>query len=150
MKRMETKLYGNAYRNTLICVDDSQHGRFSGRLYNPYHQEGRRFEGVMDFLGQMELLLDSLKLPQSFTAKRSFGNAVPLDGEVPEEAPRKGREATFSLRVLFRQNASWQGSVTWMESQKEQLFRSVLELLMLIRDALPREDRTERQAALNP
>jgi hypothetical protein len=94
----------------------------------------------MDFLGQMESLLDSLKLPQSFTAKRTFGVSAPLMDEAPEDGPLRGREATFSLRVLFRQNASWQGSVTWMESQKEQLFRSVLELLMLIRDALPQEE----------
>jgi hypothetical protein len=140
MQNMENKRYGSAYRNTLICVDDSQHGRFSGRLYNPYRQEGTQFEGVMDFLSQMESLLDSLKLPQSFTAKRSFGVSPPMEASTPGEEPHKGREATFSLRVLFRQNASWQGSVTWMESQKEQLFRSVLELLLLIRDALHQEE----------
>jgi hypothetical protein len=40
------------------------------------------------------------------------------------------------VRVLFRQNASWQGSVTWMEGRQEESFRSALELLLLMKSAL--------------
>jgi hypothetical protein len=38
--------------------------------------------------------------------------------------------------VLFRQNASWQGSITWMEGKQEQSFRSALELIFLMNSAL--------------
>jgi hypothetical protein len=45
------------------------------------------------------------------------------------------------VRVLFRQNASWQGSLTWLEEGKEESFRSVLELLLLMHSALDPETR---------
>ena len=35
-----------------------------------------------------------------------------------------------------RQNATWQGSVTWVEKKEKQQFRSALELLKLIESAL--------------
>ena len=137
---MPGRVQGNEYRTTLVCVDDRKDGRFSGRLYNPYWEGGAAFNGVMDFLVKMEELLDQMKLPQSFTAKRSFG---PLPGSAatpePDLTRRHGEAATFSIRVLFRQNASWQGSVSWLEGRRDESFRSVLELLMLLNSALEQE-----------
>ncbi|MBQ3147093.1 MAG: hypothetical protein IJB91_05120 [Oscillospiraceae bacterium] len=49
---------------------------------------------------------------------------------------RPGDLATFAVKILFRQNASWQGSVTWLEGKREQSFRSVLELILLMSTAL--------------
>ena len=37
---------------------------------------------------------------------------------------------------MDQQNGTWQGSVTWVEEQREQHFRSALELLKLIDGAL--------------
>ena len=44
--------------------------------------------------------------------------------------------ATFQLRVLFRQNASWQGSLIWVDQRMDAQFRSVLELVRLMDSAL--------------
>ena len=52
---------------------------------------------------------------------------------------RQGREKdtnTFIVKIVNRQNETWQGSVTWTEKQKVQNFRSALELLKLINGAL--------------
>ena len=43
---------------------------------------------------------------------------------------------TFILNIYNRQNATWQGSVTWVEKKEKQQFRSALELLKLIESAL--------------
>ena len=43
---------------------------------------------------------------------------------------------TFIIRVQHRQNASWQGSVQWVEGGKEQHFRSALELIKMMDEAL--------------
>jgi hypothetical protein len=133
---MIDRAQGNVFRTTLVCVDDSQDGRFTGRLYNTYRQEGLRFQGVLEFLSQMEELLDSMKLPQSFTTKRSFSPMEALEPMMSGAEQCPGQEATFLLRVLFRQNASWQGSVTWVEAKAETPFRSALELLLMMRSAL--------------
>ena len=134
---MPGRAKGNGYWTTLVCVDSRQNGDFSGRLYNPYLDSGQPFKGLMDFLLKMEDLLDRMRLPQSFTAKRSFG--PPLEQELPlkpELERRHGDEATFAVRVLFRQNASWQGSVTWEEGRQTESFRSTLELLLLMNSAV--------------
>lgn len=43
---------------------------------------------------------------------------------------------TFLIKIMDQQNGTWQGSVTWVEEQREQHFRSALELLKLIDGAL--------------
>ncbi|MCI8584323.1 MAG: hypothetical protein HFI92_00230 [Lachnospiraceae bacterium] len=53
---------------------------------------------------------------------------------------RRGAKATFWIRIMYCQHASWQGEVTWVEQQKKEYFRSTLELLHLIDSALCAED----------
>ena len=38
---------------------------------------------------------------------------------------------------------NWQGSVTWVEGKREQSFRSVLELILLIDSALREDGKSE-------
>lgn len=47
----------------------------------------------------------------------------------------KGRE-TFVVKILNRQNSTWQGNITWVEGQKSRNFRSALEMLKLMDGAL--------------
>ena len=47
-----------------------------------------------------------------------------------------GRKASFIVRVTSRQNATWQGSISWTERGITKHFRSALELLKLIASAL--------------
>ena len=53
----------------------------------------------------------------------------------------RDERATFVVRVLYRENGSWQGQVTWAEENKTQSFRSALELMSLI-DSTGRPDKT--------
>ena len=43
---------------------------------------------------------------------------------------------TFLLTIYNRQNATWQGTVTWVDRNEKQQFRSALELIKLIESAL--------------
>ncbi|NBK91634.1 hypothetical protein D5278_06500 [bacterium 1XD21-13] len=45
---------------------------------------------------------------------------------------KRGGKATFLVRVQYRQRATWQGQVTWLEKNRTVSFRSALELLKLI------------------
>lgn len=47
-----------------------------------------------------------------------------------------GEKATFIVHVQFRQNANWQGNIQWVESKKSQKFRSTLEMIKLMDEAL--------------
>lgn len=52
---------------------------------------------------------------------------------------KEKKTGTFIVKILERQNATWQGSVTWVDKRQEQHFRSALELLKLIDGALDEE-----------
>lgn len=46
---------------------------------------------------------------------------------------------TFLIKIFDQQHSTWQGTVTWVESDKTMCFRSALELLKLIDGALGQE-----------
>ena len=137
---MQNLKWGDEYRSTQVCVDGYAEGVLRGRFYHPARPEGLAFESLTQFLLQMEEMLHELDRPQANTAARHF----PTGGEhrtisVPAGKAGKGGLATFRLRVLFRQHASWQGEVTWLEEGVSQRFRSVLELVHLMDSALGRD-----------
>lgn len=51
---------------------------------------------------------------------------------------RKGinKGETFVINVKCRQNYTWQGTVKWVEGQKELPFRSALELIKMMESAM--------------
>ena len=49
---------------------------------------------------------------------------------------KNGEKVTFTIQVQFRQNATWQGTIAWMENKKIQQFRSALEMIKLMDNAL--------------
>lgn len=54
--------------------------------------------------------------------------------------------ATFVVKILNTQNATWQGTIDWMDGRRSEAFRSALELIKLIDSALPREGEVEKEA----
>ena len=125
---MQGRAWGNEYRTTIVCVDEYQDSILSGRIVSSVPFGRRLFSQLMEFFRKMEDLLDGMQFPQSFTAVRSFSDPPLRTGRPPGADMREGRCATFAVRVLFRQNASWQGSVSWLEGSREESFRSALEL----------------------
>lgn len=133
---MTDRIWGEEYRTTLVCVDSYEQGVPRGRFYNPYMPKEKSFHSLTHFLQEMDGTLDAMDFPRAFTATRTFAPTPRLDTGPPGEETRTGQKATFTIRILFRQNASWQGSITWLEGKREQSFRSVLELILLMGSAL--------------
>lgn len=134
---MQEKMTGNEYRTTIICIDSYDDGIPVGRLFNPYLDGAAPFHSLMQFLLQMEELLDGMHFPQPFSETRAFSPVVQRKLHVKAYGmPPEGKLATFAVKVIFRQNASWQGSITWLDRDREESFRSVLELLLLMHSAL--------------
>ncbi len=50
---------------------------------------------------------------------------------------------SFVIKVMGQEHHTWQGSITWVEGQKKENFRSTLELLRLIDSALTEDDATK-------
>lgn len=135
---MQTQIYGsNIFRTTIICIDTYENKVPCGRIYNEFYENGVSFTGTIELLLAIDSMLEKMNWPQSYSAHRVFRD--PEEYHAPDEAADKikeGKLATFALRILFRQNASWQGSLQWYEGKQDESFRSVLELLILIDSAV--------------
>ena len=123
----------------LIKVIDYKGKNLRGILYNPFFESPQYFDNLAQCLFQMEHVMDTLDFPQKGTESRTFhpeeqkGTWQRAASPQEEALPTL---ATFQITVLFRQNASWQGSLIWREKELDAPFRSVLELIGLIDNAL--------------
>ena len=133
---MVERVWGEEFRTTRICVDAFEKGVPRGRFYNPHMTTEQPFESLMQLLQGMEANMESMAFPKAYQVTRTFAPRFTNESPPLGDAPLQGKVATFAVRILFRQNASWQGSVIWLEGRQEQSFRSVLELILLMDTAL--------------
>ena len=55
-----------------------------------------------------------------------------------------GARRTFVIHILNQQNATWQGTVTWLDGKQTRPFRSALELIRLM-DGVIGQDHCNRR-----
>ena len=126
-----------------LCFDTLGHGEWKGKLYTRYHENAISFSNASELLERMEWFYDWLDFPQASTKTRSFREIKTQSATINKRNhvivtrqedmdKQRGDKATFVVRVQYRQNATWQGQVTWTEENKTVAFRSALELLKLI------------------
>lgn len=126
-------------RTSVIKIISYTHKSMKGFLVNPYFEKEVYFENLTQLVFLIEGMLDDLNCPQKGMESRNFrreGAAAPRVTE--STAPPEDSQvlASFKLNILFRQNASWQGSVVWIEQRMESQFRSLLELIFLMDSVL--------------
>lgn len=136
----------NAFRYTVLCLDDYENKCMQGRIYHPVCEEGISFRSVMELLCEMESMFDQISYPKAAMETRKFQKIPKISLSLMEQVnrenlhrERRGKRGTFLVRICFRQNASWQGTVKWLEKGKELKFRSVMELLFMIDSALTKD-----------
>jgi hypothetical protein len=96
----------------------------------------------------MENIFNEQNCPESYTELREF-DCCPSEGkkqkkvEIPSDSIEDSdsddfviTKCSFEVSVRFRQHSTWQGEILWAEKKVKQNFRSVLELLVLIDQAL--------------
>lgn len=125
-------------RNTsIVQVFSYEDKRLDGALRSMRLDEEFQFTGLMQFLALMDAIMDLDNQPQRSVEPRVF--SAPASNVL--DAARWERQkaqpiATFRISILFRQNASWQGTVLWVDRDMESQFRSALELIGLMDNAL--------------
>lgn len=141
----QVRVWGELYRNTLVCVDSCKYGTLQGKFFHPYLEAGEGFRSLSELVLKLEHVMDEMDFPKATVQLRDFsgvsgaspGVAIPWEPTVePAGQKQKGVLGTFYVRILFRQNASWQGTVTWAETRQQVNYRSVLELMNLLDSAI--------------
>lgn len=140
-KVKKNKIYTEeVYKTCLIAIDVYSDSEFSAKFYNSFSGTGQA-SSFHELIKKLDLLMDEIGCPMSGMKRRSFkktetGIEHSEEMKTHENVVLRGKKATFVLKVLYRNNASWQGSVKWIEENREEHFRSVLELLWLIDSAV--------------
>lgn len=109
----EERLRGEEYRTTVVCIDSYENAVPSGRLYNPYLKGGKSFQSTTQLLSEIERLLDRMNFPAAFTATRMFSAPAGYGAGPPPISCESGTTATFAVKILFRQHASWPSPTRW-------------------------------------
>lgn len=164
MERYISKAVASAVR---VCIDEFHTSNWKGRIHTLFNKEEIQFQSTDELLNIMGMFWDMLGYPQESLISRRFTETkrpvlqkqteeffqilYPEDGtrdkvkvELLEDDMNSnhGDRGTFLVRIQYRQNASWQGHVTWVEENKTVPFRSALELLKLI-DSTQNDDTDE-------
>lgn len=138
---------------SVIRIYSCQDQILAGSVTNDYYGKTMYFQDVLQMAAILESLFDSLAFPQTSMGYRSFkatskrrslqqNNFMKVGGimqtsETHELEPAKQKEkASFVVHVQFRQNATWQGTITWIDRGVTQHFRSVLEMIRLMTEAV--------------
>jgi len=141
----KTQWYIGAPNGVVLCVNRIHGQQLSGELYHSYSPEASHFDNVEQMVFHMESLYDMLNFPHPGTKERSFTEPPKSGGQntgrskvMSDDAllSKHGDIGTFIVRVQHRQNSSWQGRITWMESDKTVYFRSIWEMIKLMESAV--------------
>lgn len=133
-----------------MYVTSYSDGVMKGFIHNEYYDKSIPFVDSLDFLKKLESLFDTLSFPSRFEDYRRFkAPAEKRTRKITQERAdtamsEKDSKATFVIHVQFRQNATWQGTIQWVDENKQQSFRSTLEMIRLVDDALEKNGSDEK------
>jgi len=125
-------------------------GLYRGCLLSQYLEEPYEFFSFVRMINKMEEIFDDKNFPQAFLSLRSFRSkkdrtekfVARASAAVSDVLHLKHHEGssksscTFDIHVRFRQKATWQGQIHWLERGVRLDFRSELEMLRLMDKAM--------------
>lgn len=130
-----------------VVIDEKENSGFSGIVKSLYFNSYVRFLSLDELLFGMEDLFDALQYPMQTVKYRLFANKTSRAikpkqvymMEQSEISPMNTDKTTFIINVLYRQNATWQGNIHWVNQNQTMSFRSTNELIKLMESALSKD-----------
>jgi hypothetical protein len=128
------------FKTGTICIDSYEGKTFAGRLWYPRFERELKFKNLMQLIEAIDASIKSIGFPDEYSTIRRFSAGVdrvaPDSGADRDFVPENGRLATFLIKIIFLKNATWQGTITWVENGAEENFRSMREMIYLMDSAL--------------
>ncbi len=145
----------------MACIDSFENGVAQGRLYTFTQKSSVLFLSLDQLLLAMDDALDQVdssyvleKGRAVISAKKKQKENASKEKNVQCDAPlydfqamcpKKGKIASFSIRVYYRMNSSMQGIVLLVGKRGSVSFRSGLELMHLIYEGLSWQEKKRRK-----
>lgn len=135
------RLFNAYYRDALFFDSSMDMIRMLEDIFNTFDyphatMDLRTLEDADDYTMKAETVSGEENLPLARTMGRMTGSPSRRIHVAPSMQlythTVRGKIATMRMRVMFRQNASWQGTIKWVEEDLQEDFQSVLELMLLV------------------
>jgi len=145
MRNTNNSLIPHDIKTILIKVYSYENQNLYGTLKNSILGKVKHFENLTQMLSQVEQLLKASESNEAFSNHklrlRSAMQRIEPDELISRSdgkagTVRKEPIATFEVKVIFQQSATWQGAIIWSDRNIEQHYRSVLEMITLMNGAL--------------
>ncbi|MFT4106806.1 MAG: hypothetical protein QM657_13695 [Lacrimispora sp.] len=98
-----------------LTVADYDLGKFIGGYQSISANKTRQFHTPVDLASTLQCFME--------------GNGTGLSSDLSMEP---GIKASFSIKIMYRERATWQGVVYWREGREQLSFRSFKELLHMV------------------
>lgn len=160
-KKYTSSMMPLSARSFFVNVIMDMDGHFCGTINHIFYDQEVLFYGLDNAILKIDLMLDELGCVQASTESRSYSkkakadlNTLSIEERIEEEKKKnthvqyrnintlkmnaRKQLNCFIIDVIYRQNSSWQGCITWNNCSKKPkkiYYRSVLELLKLIHSA---------------
>lgn len=122
---------------TEVAITSYTHKVPCGSLSSPFYAQTMYFHSLFELILLLERIQDDLGYPEQAMDLRTFQTFATQPEHRPGQLASGARVlGTFRISIFFRQNATWQGTLHWVEKDEIANFRSVLELAKLLDSAL--------------
>ena len=137
---------GSRAKDFIVRITSCRDMTLQGEVRHRTSQNSQYFRSLLELVALIHDRLEELGMPMPAVEMRSWGSPRlglmkkgegSMQEEIPtaETTPKVGSTA-FLVRIIFRQNATWMGEIHWLEEDKKLYFRSLLEMVMLMQEAL--------------
>lgn len=149
MEKKDIKACSSNVAKVKVTINRYSDGEVNGQLSNAYDNKIYTFNSMWNMIKIMDSVFDGYAFPQASHEMRSFtglDNATDTSIE-PSQIDENGDaidngaahvSANFIIYVYYRQNATWQGEILWVEGKQERKFRSTMEMQRLMDSVLER------------
>ena len=137
----------NLLNNQIFVSLDKSKSDLCGTIMHNSLPEMKYFSGIEQLLKWIDVIMKQPGFPESTVKYRSFKDGEKKMDKMPMEfTTEHGEKATFVVSVMYCQNATWQGTVKWLEGGRTEKFRSLLELIKLMDSTIEESQSEESQS----
>jgi hypothetical protein len=127
----------------IIKILKQESGDLQGSLYFPNTSKTVVFSSLWGLITQIDSDIAYNRFPQSTFEMRRWTKRTGLQKKTKDERYKSQSVSSpslcsFLVQILYYQNATWQGTIHWIEGRKTKGFRSEFEMLKLLEEAAGR------------
>ena len=143
--KRSTRYRGSRAKDFVVSITSRKGMSIQGVVTHLISQQSQEFRSLLELISLLHDRLDEMGIPVAGVELRSWPKLhltlerkgdYGLDEKPDVKKETRVGDSAFLVRIIFRQNATWMGEIHWLNGEKKIYFRSLMEMIMLMQDAL--------------